>query len=42
MDLTSTTTAITGATGDVTTIGLAILAVIVAVASFRWIKSAMR
>lgn len=41
MDLTPVTTAITSGVADVTTIGLAILGVIVAIATFRWIKRAM-
>ncbi len=38
MDLTSVTDAITSSVGDVTTIGLAILGVIVGIAAFKWIR----
>lgn len=40
MDLTSVTTAITGAGTDITTVGTAIIGVAALVFAFRWIKAA--
>lgn len=41
MNLTPVTTSITAAVGDVTTIGLAVLSVVVGIAAFRWIRRAI-
>lgn len=41
MDLTDFLASVTSATGDVTTVGLAILGVLVVVASFRWIRRSL-
>lgn len=42
LDLTSVTTAISGAAGHVTTVGLAILGVVVGIKVFSWIRGAIR
>ncbi|MGE6292196.1 major capsid protein [Aeromonas media] len=42
MDLTSITTAITGAVTQVTTIGLACLSVYVAIKTFSWVRGAFK
>ncbi|MAY14001.1 major capsid protein [Thalassolituus sp. C2-1] len=41
LDLTSVTDTITGSLGDVQTVGLAILGVIVGIAAFKWIRRAI-
>lgn len=42
IDTTAVTGTITSATGDVETVGVAILAVIIAVVAFSWISSVMK
>tara|TARA_Y100000296_G_scaffold33170_1_gene38398 strand:- start:753 stop:908 length:156 start_codon:yes stop_codon:yes gene_type:complete len=41
LNLTSVTDTITGSLGDVQTVGLAILGVIVGIAAFKWIRRAI-
>lgn len=42
MDLTSVLASITAATGDITTIGLACLSVVVGMKAFTWIRGALK